>query len=233
MNTRLEGPPAAPESGERGRSATVAGPQVLVRKTLVYRICRTVVGLYLRLRHRMVVEGLEHLPSQGGALIVANHQSVLDIPLIAASTPRHVSFVARKSLADSRLLGFIMRECGAVLIERGAGDRGAMRAMVEHLRRGDLVTIFPEGTRTLDGRVGEFKGGALLAARKAGVPIVPASIRGSYGIWPRSRRFPGPGRIAVRFSPVQAAGGAEALARVREEVAAGVGQGSFDALASP
>jgi len=206
-------------------------PPVLVRKTLVYRICRTAVRLYLGLRHGMRCEGVEHIPEQGGALIVANHQSVLDIPLLAASTGRHICFVARKSLADSALLGFIMRQCGAVLIDRGAGDRAAMRQMVEHLRRGDLVAIFPEGTRTLDGRVGAFKGGALLAARKAGVPIVPASIRGSFAIWPRSRRFPGPGHIAVRYAQaLPAGGGAEALHAVREAVEAGVGAGAFESV---
>jgi 1-acyl-sn-glycerol-3-phosphate acyltransferase len=230
MTPQTEGSAAPEESAQEGATSGVGKARVLTHKTLVYRICRTAVRLYLRLRHRMLVEGLECLPTDAGALIVANHQSVLDIPLIAASTPRHVAFVARKSLANSRLLGFVMRECGAVLIDRGAGDRGAMRVMVEHLRRGDLVTIFPEGTRTIDGRVGLFKGGALLAARKAGAPIVPASIRGSYAIWPRSRRFPGPGRLAVRYSSPMPAGGGEALVRVREVVASGVGEGAFESV---
>lgn len=214
-----------------GPSEGSATPPVLVHKTLVYRICRTAVWLYLGLRHGMRCEGVRNIPTEGGALIVSNHQSVLDIPLLAASTGRHICFVARKSLADSALLDFIMRQCGAVLIDRGAGDRGAMRQMVEHLRRGDLVAIFPEGTRTRDGRVRTFKGGALLAARKAGVPIVPASIRGSFAIWPRSRRLPGPGRIAVRFAPVHPpGGGAQALDAVRMAVEAGVGAGAFDSV---
>jgi len=126
-----------------GPSEGPATPPVLVHKTLVYRICRTALWMYLGLRHGMRCEGLRNIPTEGGALIVSNHQSVLDIPLLAASTGRHVCFVARKSLADSALLGFIMRQCGAVLIDRGAGDRAAMRQMVEHLRRGDSWRSFP------------------------------------------------------------------------------------------
>jgi 1-acyl-sn-glycerol-3-phosphate acyltransferase len=230
----LEEPATPPDRSVRERPpGRGQAPPIYVHKTLVYRLCRTGVRLYLGLRHRMRVEGLEHIVSEGGALVVANHQSVLDIPLLAAATPRHVSFVARKSLANSRVLGFIMRQCGAVLIERGVGDRGALREMIEHLERGDLVAIFPEGTRTLDGRVGEFKGGALHAARKAGVPIIPASIRGSHGIWPRTRRWPGQGRISVRFSQPLAAGGPEALERVRAAVAQGVGDGAYEAVPSP
>ena len=196
-------------------------------KTATYHICRFLSRLILGLRYRMTVEQIDNLPSEGGALLVANHQSFLDIPLIAAASPRHVCFVARSTLAHSAFLGFIMRECGAVLIERGKGDRAAMRAMVEHLNRGDIVTIFPEGTRSVDGRVGTFKGGALLAARKADVPIVPVAIRGSYDIWPRARRFPGPGRIALRFLAARSAQGKGTLEEVRGDIAQAVGDGGI------
>jgi 1-acyl-sn-glycerol-3-phosphate acyltransferase len=199
-----------------------AGGTVLVRKTLVYRTVSNSLSLYLHLRHGLEVEGSEHLPREGGALIVANHQSFLDIPMLAAATGRHVSFVARRSLADSFFLGFVMRQCGAVLIERGKADRGALREMQMHLEGGDLLAIFPEGTRTLDGQVGEFKAGALLAARKAGVPLIPAAIRGSYEAWPRSQRRPGPGRLGLRFLAPVAAAGPGALAQVREAVVAAV-----------
>lgn len=219
------------EARTNGQDAEApARPEIFTHKTLVYRLVRTTVWLYLKLRHGMVVEGALNIPKRGAALIVANHQSVLDIPLMAASTGRHISFVARETLANSKALGFIMRQCGAVLIRRGAGDKAAMREMVEHLERGDLVAIFPEGTRTHDGTVGDFKGGALLAARRAGVPILPAAIRGSFKIWPRSRRLPGPGRIAVRYLGMLPAEGKQAIVPVRAAVVEGVGSGTFDGL---
>jgi 1-acyl-sn-glycerol-3-phosphate acyltransferase len=203
-------------------------PYIFTEKTATYWIVRFVTGLALRLRYRMRVEGLEHVPSSGAALIVANHQSVMDIPAIASSTRRHVSFVARASLARYPALGLLLRETGAVLIEPGKGDRVALRAMVEHLDRGDLVTIFPEGTRSMDGRVGEFKGGALLAARKAKVPIIPLVIRGSQRIWPRGQEKPGPGRILLRFLPSRSAEGKNTLEDVRNEIDALVGDGRVD-----
>ncbi len=195
----------------------------LVRKTLVYRLIRTGCILYLGLRHRMKVEGRENVPERGGTLVVANHQSFLDIPLIAAALRRHVCFVARRSLAESKLLAFIMRQCGAVLIDRGETDRGALREIAAHLEAGDLVVIYGEGTRTKDGSVGEFKGGARLIARKSKVPLVPASIHGSYQIWPPGRKRPGPGRIGIRFAPPVDPRAKDALEQVRAAVIAGLG----------
>jgi 1-acyl-sn-glycerol-3-phosphate acyltransferase len=201
----------------------------LTRKTAVYRLIRLTCILYLELRHRMRVEGREHLPATGGVLVVANHQSFLDIPILAAVIGRHVCFVARSSLAASPLLAFIMRQCGAVLIDRGGGDRGAMREIGAHLTAGDLVVIYPEGTRTEDGSVGEFKGGVLSIARRAGVPMVPTAIEGSHSIWPRGRRWPGPGRIGVQLlEPVdpRASGALEKVRRAIVEALEGGGGSS-------
>ena len=200
-------------------------PRIFTEKTATYHLCREASRLYLVLRHRRRVEGREHVPARGGALLVANHQSFLDIPLIASATRRHVAFVARRTLAETPWLAFVMRECGAVLIDRGAADRAAMREMVRHLEAGDLVSIFPEGTRSLDGGLGEFKGGALLAARRAGVPIVPTAIRGAHRVWPRGRSRPGPGRLALRFLPPVDPAAEDAIGLVRRGIEAALGDG--------
>lgn len=171
---------------------------ILVERTWVYRSIRSLCWLASRVVHRVKIEGLERLP-EGGCLLASNHQSFVDIPLIAAVVPRHVSFVARDSLAKSKLLAYIMDRCGAVLVKRGAADRRALREMSMHLKLGDCVSIFPEGTRTTDGTVGEFKGGALLAARMAGVPIVPMALRGAYRVLPRGKSVPRPAKVAVSF----------------------------------
>jgi 1-acyl-sn-glycerol-3-phosphate acyltransferase len=202
--------------------------EVLTRKTLVYRASRGSTMVWLYVLHRLRVRGREHVPASGGALIVSNHQSFLDIPVIAAATRRHVSFVARDTLAETRWLAFVMRGCGAVLLKRGTADRKGLTAMIRHLELGDCVSIFPEGTRSTDGRLGEFHGGALVAARRTGVPIVPAAIRGAFEAFPRGARLPRPKRISIEFGAPVDPRAPDALELVRGRVQALLGDGRFD-----
>ena len=141
--------------------------------------------------------------------------------LLAApdTSARHLAFVARATLARSRVLAFIMRHCGAILIDRDRGDRGALRQMAEVLRAGGVVVIFPEGTRSRDGSLGSPKKGALLAARQAGAPIVPCALDGSHAAWPRDRRLPRPHRLTVTFGEPVAADSPGALEATWAQVA--------------
>ncbi|MBM3989656.1 MAG: 1-acyl-sn-glycerol-3-phosphate acyltransferase [Planctomycetes bacterium] len=180
-------------------SSAGSAPQILTHATLGYHCARFSTWSFGALWFRERFEGREHLPQQGGVVVVSNHQSFYDIPLLSHAIARHVSFVARDTLANFAPLAWLMRTCGAVLIKRGAPDRAALREMVTHLERGDCLVVFPEGTRTIDGRVSGFKAGALLAARMAKVPIVPCSIRGSFEALPKGALFPRPKRIRVRF----------------------------------
>jgi 1-acyl-sn-glycerol-3-phosphate acyltransferase len=193
---------------------------VVVDSRPAYLAGRTFLVGYLGLYHRFRAEGVEHLPRTGGALIVSNHQSFLDIPVIAvAARPRHVAFVARASLAQSRFLDWLMRESGCVLIRPNTPDRAALEGMIAHLEQGDCVAVFPEGTRTPDGGLGDFRAGAVIAARRAGVPLVPAAIRGAFEAWPRSRKLPSPGRITVRFGPPLRADGEEPMEAAKAVIA--------------
>ena len=198
--------------------------------TPFYRCLRFLDRLFCRLFFRMRVEGLENLPREGGALICANHQSYLDILVIGAAVPRHVTFVARDTLADWAWLAFVMRRCGAILIRRGTSDRAAIRAMSESLKAGGIVAIYPEGTRSLDGHTATFKGGAVMAARIAGVKLVPAGIRGAHQAWPKGRFFPLPRKIGVRFGPPIDPAGEDARDRLEASVRAMVGDGRYGAV---
>jgi 1-acyl-sn-glycerol-3-phosphate acyltransferase len=218
-------------SGEAEASADGrAAAEVLVHCTPVYKAGRALTRFGWRLWFRPRLEARHLLPATGGALICANHQSFLDIPLVSHLTPRHVSFVARASLAKSSLLGWVMRESGAVLIQPGKPDRAALRQMVAHLEAGDLVAIFPEGSRTWDGSLGELRAGALVAARQANVPVVPIGIRGAFEAWPRQVRLPRPRRVAARVGAPLDADAPDALEQLRASLAALVGDGRFDSL---
>ena len=201
------------------RTRRVAPEDVLTGSSAVYRTGKFIVTVYLGLLHRFRVEGREHLPRSGGVLIASNHQSFLDIPVLSAATPRHVAFVARATLAQSRFLAFIMRESGSVLIRPNTPDRNALEAMIAHLEGGDCVAVFPEGTRTNDGALGAFRGGAAVAARRAGVPILPAAITGAFEAWPRHRSLPRPRAIRVRFGPPFAADVDEPMEQARRVIA--------------
>lgn len=194
--------------------------ELLTHATRAYAVTRGSVWVWLHLVHRMRVEGREHVPADGPVMLVSNHASFLDIPLVAASLRRHVAFVARDSLAKFRPLGWLMRRCGAVLVERGASDRRALREIQRHLELGDAVSIFPEGTRTRDGSLGEFRRGALLGARQTGARLVPTALRGTFAAWPRHRAFPLPHRVSIRFGEPIDPSDPDALERARERIGA-------------
>ena len=141
----------------------------------------------------------EPLPRSGGLLMLSSHQSHLDPLLLGLATDRRLSSLARSSLYTFKPFGFVITALDAVPIDREASTLTAMKAVIRRLQGGAAVAIYPEGTRTRDGRLGEFKSGFALLARRAGVPIVPVAIVGAFECWPRTRLLPRPGRIRLEF----------------------------------
>jgi len=165
-------------------------------------LCRTLGVSTLGIRVRFD----EPLPARGGLLVLASHQSHLDPLLVGLATDRRISSLARSSLYRFKPFGAVITALDAVPIDRDASMVAAMKAVIARLREGAAVVMFPEGTRTADGRLGTIKPGFTLIAKRAGVPIVPVAIVGAYECWPRWRRLPRPGRIRLEFGrPITAA----------------------------
>ncbi len=160
-------------------------------------ICRVVTTLMFGLR----VHGKQHIPKTGGVLILANHQSYLDPVLLAVQLNRPVSFLARSGLFSNRFFAWLIRSLNAFPVRQGAGDVGAVKESIRRLQQGHMLVIYPEGSRTEDGELQPIEAGAALIVRRAGVPVVPAVIEGSFAAWPRGRKLFRPARIEVLYGP--------------------------------
>jgi 1-acyl-sn-glycerol-3-phosphate acyltransferase len=142
--------------------------------------------------------GRENIPPKGAAMLVSNHLSHLDVLVLGILLDRPLNYVARSTLFFFPL-GLFIKSLGAFPIQRdGIGAQG-LKETLRRLKRGGIVALFPEGTRTLDGELGELKQGIALLATKAGVPILPAAIAGTFEAWPRSQILPTHHPIHVHF----------------------------------
>ncbi len=176
------------------------------------------------------VQGLDRLPREATFIFVSNHQSIYDIPVVFASLPYELRIIAKQSLGAFPFLGWHLRRSGHLLVDRKNPDRGGIlrrwRALVGE---GLSLIIFPEGTRSADGRVGIFKAGSFLLAIEAGLPIVPLSVDGTRQVMSKGQLTTRPGRATLIVHPPIATAGlgpgdARALAgRVRAIVAGTVG----------
>lgn len=149
--------------------------------------------------YRWRVEGVEHIPKKGGAILAANHASYLDPPLLGAAAPRPVHFMAKKELFGLPILKTILPAINAYPVARGKPDRAAIRAAYEILSQGGLFALFPEGTRSRTGELLPAKRGAALIALRAGAPVIPVGIVGADRIMPPGSRLPRFPRLTVRF----------------------------------
>jgi 1-acyl-sn-glycerol-3-phosphate acyltransferase len=175
------------------------------------------------------VTGLERLERNHAYVFVANHQSIYDIPIIFWSLPYQIRIIAKASLGRFPFLGWHLRRTGHMLVDRRHPDRAAIFGRASKLmKQGLSLIVFPEGTRSRDGRVAPFKGGSFYLALGAGLPVVPISIVGSRHVMLKGRLATYPGRVKlIVHEPIDTTGlpggdprAAKAFAkRVREVIA--------------
>ncbi|MBZ5502586.1 MAG: 1-acyl-sn-glycerol-3-phosphate acyltransferase [Acidobacteriia bacterium] len=216
-------------------SLLVGNPELLyATATRAIRVACRMAGLRIR------VEGLEKIPPRA-CIFAANHASNLDPPALVAVIPRRVSFLAKKEVFRIPILATAMRVAQFVPVDRAS--REAATASVDiaarRLKEGLSFAVFPEGTRSPDGRMRPFKKGTFVMAIQAGAPVVPVSIVGAQNLMQKGKWTLRPGEVTIRFGPAVDASEytldrrGELLARVESLVAAGLPPEQQPAAPSP
>jgi 1-acyl-sn-glycerol-3-phosphate acyltransferase len=166
---------------------------------MLYAVLRVLAVFVMRLLFRVEARGIEHVPRQGPVLLVANHSSFLDPPLIGGMAPRPLTFLAKAELFRVPGLGALIRRLNAHPLKRDGADPSALRTAQRALEEGRALLVFPEGTRGDEGVLRPAKPGAALLAMHTGAPVVPVYVSGSGRAWPRQRRLPRPAKVMVTF----------------------------------
>jgi 1-acyl-sn-glycerol-3-phosphate acyltransferase len=169
---------------------------------LVYTVGQALCRVFTTLWFDLKVFGVRNVPREGGVLIVANHQSYLDPIIVGVRLPRPLSYFAKSELFESRLFDWLIRRLYAFPVRQGEGDVGALREAIRRLQEKDALVIFPEGSRTETGELLPVEKGVGLIAKKAGVPVVPCIIEGSFHAWPKGGKMFKPAKIYAFFGPV-------------------------------
>ena len=180
----------AGESGEgagessdlEGRAAAAAAAlteRPSLGQRLLYKFCRNALVYLCWLYWRTRVTGKEHVPKQGGFVLAPVHRSNIDTPLVAAVTKRRLRYMGKDAMWKSRPVGWLFTALGSFPVKRGTADRVALRMCLNVLNAGEVLVVFPEGTRRSGPVVTDISEGAAYLAIRAGVPILPVGIGGS------------------------------------------------------
>ncbi len=164
-----------------------------------FRFARFWCWIFCNLFFRIRVYGRENVPDKGAFVLVANHQSYLDPVFCGIPLKRPLYFLARDSLWKNRFFGWLISSVNTIPVRQDKADLSAMRKVIGKLKEGRGVCLFPEGTRTSDGKITPFKPGFGLLCRRGEAAVVPVLIDGAFECWPRRKKIFSPGRIDVCY----------------------------------
>jgi 1-acyl-sn-glycerol-3-phosphate acyltransferase len=156
---------------------------------------RTLYATYFRWR----VYGAENVPATGGVILAANHASFLDPPLVGSGLKRDINYLARESLFRFPLIGALLRSWNSVPVDRDGGGAKGLKIILGRLLDGAGIILFPEGTRTPDGKLQPARAGIGLVVAKSDAPVVPVRVFGTFEAYGRNVKFPRPKHIAVKY----------------------------------
>ncbi len=170
-----------------------------IGRQLFYRGVRLLARMVATVTFCLRSEGQHHLNGEGGGMLLSTHQSLLDPILVGLVSNRRLNYLARKTLFKNAALGTLISLLDAIEIDRERGGLAGLREMLKRLQRGELVLMFPEGTRTSDGEIAVLKPGFIPVARRSQVPLMPIAIVGAYDCLPKGSRLPMRRPLAVVF----------------------------------
>ncbi len=160
-----------------------------------WNLFRAVYATYFRWR----VFNPGRVPLTGGVILASNHASFLDPPLVGAGLPRDINYLARESLFRFPGIGALLRSWNSVPVDRDGGGAAGLREILNRLLAGGGIILFPEGTRTPDGKLQPARSGIGLTVIKSDVPVIPVRTFGTFEAFGRNHKFPRPHRIAVKY----------------------------------
>ena len=196
-------------------AAVALTPAIAVRRQLVRRAAGTLLSVT---GTRLSVSGLDHVPDDP-CIVIANHSSYLDGPILSAALPPRFGFVIMREMTRVPFAHFLLRRIGSEFVERNDRHQGASDARrILHKARGqESLAFFPEGSILVEPGLRRFHNGAFAAAVRGNLPVVPVIIRGSRDMLPASSRLPRPGRIEVIIKPALRASGDNPVHSLREQ----------------
>jgi 1-acyl-sn-glycerol-3-phosphate acyltransferase len=171
----------------------------VVKPHPLWKLAQTIVRVGTSVVVDLKVYGRDNVPDEGGALMISNHQSFMDPAVLGAQLRRPMSYLAKADLWKNPVFGWVITHLYAFPVRQGSGDIGAIKETISRLQEGHLLNIYPEGSRTEDGELLPIQPGVALVIRKAGVPVIPAVVDGSFRAWPKGQLLPGrhPVRVLI------------------------------------
>ena len=166
---------------------------------LSYRIGWTCFRVMYATFFRWRVFNAERVPLQGGVILASNHASFLDPPLVGSGLNRGINYLARESLFRFPGMGALLRSWSAVPVDRDGGGAKGLKMILDRLLSGGANNLFPEGTRTKDGKLQPARSGIGLTVIKSTAPVVPVRVFGTFEAYGRNHKFPRPHRVAVKY----------------------------------
>ncbi len=160
-----------------------------MERSLLWKIIQIIARIWTTLMFDLKTYGRNNVPAKGGVLLAANHQSYLDPVLVSVHLKRPVSFMAKYQLFENPRFAWFIRQLHAFPVRQGEGDIAAVKESIRRLNEGEVLNIYPEGTRTLDGEIRPMEKGIALVIRKARVPVIPVTIDGSFESWPKGSKM--------------------------------------------